>query len=225
MKVVKSKIFMVLLCLMTTMTVSISALAQTKENANFKAGVAAIDANNMPLAYKKFLAAAKEGHADSQFNLGVMYEQGIGTTKNDKEALIWYKKAAEQGNSGAQFNLGVLYENGRGTAINFTEANKWYRKAALQGDGLAIGNLGMLYIRAQGVKENKIAGVALLLLSASIDQSPENAAKKNISGTRGLTTAMVTEAQTLSDKMNKAPNLLVPLDQYLKNSSGVVKKK
>lgn len=224
MKEFKSKISLLVLCLMTTLAVTISALAQTKENVNFKAGVAAIDANNMPLAYKKFLAAAKEGHSDSQFNLGVMYEQGIGTTKNEKEALIWYKKAAEQGNPGAQFNLAVLYENGRGTAINFTEANKWYRKASMQGDGLAIGNLGMLYIRAQGVKENKIAGVALLLLSATVDQSPENMARKNITATRGLTTAMVTEAQTLSDVMSKAPNLLVPLDQYLKKSSGNAKK-
>ena len=219
------KMFTLSLSLLITLGVTTNTLAQTKENANFKAGVAAIDANNMPLAYKKFLVAAKEGHADSQFNLGVMYEQGIGTTKNEKEAVIWYTKAAEQGNSGAQFNLGVLYENGLGTPIDYAKANKWYRKASLQHDGLAIGNLGMLYIRAQGVKENKIAGVALLLLSSTIDQSPENNARKNITATRGLTTAMVTEAQTLSDKMNTAPNMLVILDQYLKKSTGSSAKK
>ena len=219
------KMFTLSLSLLITLGLTTNTLAQTKENANFKAGVAAIDANNMPLAYKKFLVAAKEGHADSQFNLGVMYEQGIGTTKNEKEAVIWYTKAAEQGNSGAQFNLGVLYENGLGTPIDYAKANKWYRKASLQHDGLAIGNLGMLYIRAQGVKENKIAGVALLLLSSTIDQSPENNARKNITATRGLTTAMVTEAQTLSDKMNTAPNMLVILDQYLKKTSGSPTKK
>ena len=219
------KMFTLSLSLLITLGLTTNTLAQTKENANFKAGVAAIDANNMPLAYKKFLVAAKEGHADSQFNLGVMYEQGIGTTKNEKEAVIWYTKAAEQGNSGAQFNLGVLYENGLGTPIDYAKANKWYRKASLQHDGLAIGNLGMLYIRAQGVKENKIAGVALLLLSSTIDQSPENNARKNITATRGLTTAMVTEAQTLSDKMNTAPNMLVILDQYLKKSTGSSAKK
>ena len=219
------KMFTLSLSLLITLGVTTNTLAQTKENANFKAGVAAIDANNMPLAYKKFLVATKEGHADSQFNLGVMYEQGIGTTKNEKEAVIWYTKAAEQGNSGAQFNLGVLYENGLGTPIDYAKANKWYRKASLQHDGLAIGNLGMLYIRAQGVKENKIAGVALLLLSSTIDQSPENNARKNITATRGLTTAMVTEAQTLSDKMNTAPNMLVILDQYLKKSTGSSAKK
>lgn len=223
MKLLKSKFLILAVCVITTFTHS--ALAQTKENANFKAGVQAIDVDNMPLAFKNFLIAAKEGHADSQFNVGLMYEKGIGTTKNEKEAVLWYNKAAEQGNPGAQYNLGVLYENGIGTPIDFAKANKWYRKAAVQDDGFAIGNLGMLYIRGQGVKENKIAGMALLLLSTAIDQSPENNARKNITATRGLTTAMITEAQTLSDIMGKAPNLLVPLDQYLKKSSANIPKK
>jgi TPR repeat protein len=77
-------------------------------------------------------------------------------------------------------------------------------------------NLGMLYIRGQGVKENKVAGVALLIMSAAVDTSPENLAKNNISATRGLTTAMVTEAQALSNEMSNAQNMLVPLDTYLK---------
>ncbi|MGQ7944632.1 tetratricopeptide repeat protein [Flavobacterium sp. WC2509] len=204
------------LSLIITLVLTVKTQGQTKENKNFKAGIVAVDANNMPLAYKEFLTAAKTGHADSQFNVAVMYEKGIGVSKNEREAVVWYSKAAEQGNAAAQFNLGVLYENGKGTTVDFAKANKWYRKASVQGDGLAIGNLGMLYIRAQGVKENKVAGVALLLLSAKVDQSPENNARKNITGTRGLTTNMISEAQTLSDKMGNAKNLLVPLDQYLK---------
>ena len=111
--------------------------------------------DNLPLAYKAFLAAAKEGHADSQFNVALMVEQGIGVGKDEKEAVVWYGKSAAQGNAAAQFNLGVLYENGRGTKIDFAKANEWYRKASVQGDALAIGNLGMLYVRGQGVKENK----------------------------------------------------------------------
>jgi len=200
------------------------ASAQTKGKAHFDAGIIATQTNNMPLAFKEFLAAAKEGHADSQFNLGVMYEQGVGVSKNEKEAFFWYNKSASQGNAPAQFNLGVLYENGRGTKIDFVKANELYRKASVQGDGLAIGNLGMLYIRGQGVKENKIAGVALLLMSATLDTSPENHAKKNITGTRGLTTAMITEAQALSDEMSKAANMLVPLDKYLKKTENNTKK-
>ena len=201
-------------CLLAAMAFTGEAHAQANENANFEAGIAAYHANDLPLAYKKFLAAAKEGHVDSQFNVALMYERGIGVGKDGKEAVVWYDKAASQGNAAAQFNLGVLYENGRGTKIDFVRANEWYRKASVQGDALAIGNLGMLYVRAQGVKENKIAGVALLLVSAAGDPSPENHAKQNLAAARGLTADIVAAAQTLATELNSAQDLL-PLDKYL----------
>jgi TPR repeat protein len=184
--------------------------------AGFEEGVAAIEANDMPLAFEEFRASAEQGHIDSQFNLGLMYEQGIGVRKDEQAAIVWYRKAAEQGNSNAQFNLAVLYENGRGSAVDFTQANQWYRKAATQGDALAIGNLGMLYMRGQGVQQDKIAGLALLLQSATMDNSPENRARENISLIRGLTPTMIAEAQTLLAELDSAINILVPLDQYLK---------
>lgn len=216
MKLFRSLILTISMCFISSLSCTVEIYAQVKENANYKAGIAAYEANNLPLTYKMFLAAAKEGHADSQFNLALMYERGIGIEKNEKEAVVWYDKSASQGNSAAQFNLGVLYEQGRGTEINFTKANAWYRKASVQGDALAIGNLGMLYIRGQGVKENKVAGLALLLMSATMDQSPENHAKLNIASTRGLGTEMIVSAQSLSQEMSSANNLLVPLDRYLK---------
>jgi uncharacterized protein len=212
------RVLFYVMCLCAVCGFTVEGYGQTKDNANFKAGVKALETNNMPLAYTKFLAGAKEGHVDSQFNTALMNEKGIGVAKNEKQAVVWYTKAAEQGNSAAQFNLGVLYENGIGTVVDFANAHKWYRKASVQGDGLAIGNLGMLYIRGQGVKVNKIAGVALLLLSVQVDSSPENNAKNNITSTKGLSVEMITEAQTLSDAMRKAKNLLVPLDNYLKKT-------
>ncbi len=203
-------------------TLALTAQAQNEKTsdtlANFEAGIVAYQANNLPLAYASFLAAAKEGHADSQFNVGLMYEKGIGIGKNEKDAVLWYSKAASQGNASAQFNLGVLYEHGRGTNVDFAKANEWYRKASAQGDALAMGNLGMLYVRGQGVKENKTAGVALLMLSATLDTSPENHAKRNLTATRGLSAEMIATAQSLSGEMSNAKNLLNPLDQYLKSA-------
>lgn len=184
--------------------------------AGLEEGVAAYQAGDLPLAFKEFSAVADTGNADGQFNVALMYEQGIGVAKDETQALSWYEKSAQQGNSNAQFNLGVLYENGRGTAVDFAQANQWYRKAAAQGDALAIGNLGMLYMRGDGVKVDKNLGLALLILSASMDNSPANNAKKNIATTKGLTTNMITTAQALSAELGQAPNLLIPLDQYLK---------
>ena len=71
------------------------------------------------------------------------------------------------------------YENGRGTTIDFVRANEWYGKASVQGDALAIAQCGSTMC-AQGVKENKIAGVALLLVSAAPGSFTENHAKQNL---------------------------------------------
>lgn len=218
MKRSKSKALALSACLLASLAFSTGIHAEAQENTNFKAGLAAYQANDLPLAYKEFLTAAKAGHSDSQFNIALMHEHAMGIKKDEKLALSWYEKSAQQGNSNAQYNLGVLFENGRGTKVNFAKANEWYRKASVQGDSWAIGNLGMLYIRADGVKENKTAGVALLLQSVTLDNSPENQAKKNITSTRGLTPEMVQKAQALSDIFSEAENLLVPLDAYLKQS-------
>jgi uncharacterized protein len=205
-------------CLLATSTFAVESNAQAKKNASFEAGIAAYEANNLPLAYKEFLAAAKEGHSDSQFNVALMYERGIGIAKDEKEAVVWYEKAAVQGSAAAQYNLGVLYESGRGTNVDFARANELYRKASVQDDALAIGNLGMLYVRGQGVRENKIVGVALLLVSATRDPSPENNAKRNLAAVSGLSPQMIAAAQALFAELNSSKNLLVPLDQYLKKS-------
>lgn len=182
-------------------------------------GVAAYEAGNLPLAVKEFRASAEKGDADSQFNLGLMYERGISVGKDEKTALAWYRKSAEQGNSNAQYNLAVLYENGRGSDVDFARAHQWYRKAVVQGDGLAVGNLGMMYVRGQGIKEDKVAGLALLLLSVQMESSPENHAKQNISTIKGLTSEGVAAAQALSRDMSKTKNPLPPLDEYLTNAA------
>jgi TPR repeat protein len=198
-------------------TLFLSALS-SPALAGFDEGVAAYQSGDLPLAVKEFRAAAEAGNTDAQFNMALMYERGIGVSKDEQESVVWYRKSAEQGNSTAQFNLAVMYENGRGTAVDFHQAHHWYRKASVQGDGLAIGNLGMLYMRGQGVKQNKVAGLALLLVSVELDNSPENRARQNISSTRGLTAEMIQAAQTLSAAMTGTNNLLVPLDQYLKEA-------
>ena len=219
MKLFRTSIFALGACLFATVAPTAESWAQAKEDpkaaADFDAGVAAYQAHDLPLAFKEFLEAATAGHANSQFNLALMYEQGIGVGKDEKEALVWYSKSATQGNAAAQFNLAVMYEHGRGTTVDFANANAWYRKASVQGDALAIGNLGMLYLRGDGVKENKVAGVALLLLSASRDPSPENHAKQNLSRVRGLTAETAADAQTLFTDLSSAQNLLLPLDKYL----------
>jgi TPR repeat protein len=56
--------------------------------------------------------------------------------KDEKEAVLLYRKAADQGDANGQHSLGVMYLNGTGgLAKDETEAARWFRKAADQGHG------------------------------------------------------------------------------------------
>ena len=46
--------------------------------------------------------AANSGHAEAQFNLGLMYFNGDGVTKDDVKAVKWFRKAANQGDEDAK---------------------------------------------------------------------------------------------------------------------------
>ena len=48
---------------------------------------------------------ANKGDARAQYYFGEMYEQGLGTAQNFKEAFKWYAKAAEQGDTLAKRKL------------------------------------------------------------------------------------------------------------------------
>ena len=64
-----------------------------------------------------------------------MYQSGQGVTKDEVEAVKWYRKAADKGDAKAQSNLGSMYFSGLGgLQKNEKEALKWFKKAAEQGD-------------------------------------------------------------------------------------------
>ena len=118
------------------------------------------------IEFEKTLDKAERGFANSQFNLGVLYEQGKGVSKSDAEALKWYRLAAEQGNAAAQYNLGVMYDQGKGVPNDDNEALKWYRLAAEQGVDQAQFNLGLRYEKGDGVPQNAKEALKWCRLSA-----------------------------------------------------------
>ena len=82
---------------------------------------------------KALIETAEKGDAPAQFNLGLSYANGLGVTKDEVEAVKWYRKAAEKGNAEAQLNLGVMYANGLGVEEDDVEAYKWFLLSGAQG--------------------------------------------------------------------------------------------
>jgi TPR repeat protein len=118
--------------------------------------------NRDPVGNEMYLLrGAEQGNADSQFWLGVAYEQNWFGTTDLKEAAKWYRKAAEQGQPDAQTSLGMLYEYGDGVEQDYALAAEWYRKAAehvpdLGGAGVARSRLASLYMEGHGVPKNYV---------------------------------------------------------------------
>ncbi len=94
--------------------------------ADYDAGVSAFDRRDYSVALREFRPLAREGHAEAQFKLGVMYDNGYGVAEDDREAFAWYRKAAEQDLAEAQFNLGIMYYYGLGVVADSSEAAHWY---------------------------------------------------------------------------------------------------
>ena len=70
------------------------------------------------------------GYAPAQYELGEMYEFGMGMKKDMQKASELYHLAAKQGNAKAQFNVSTLYANGITVEKSAKEAAKWATKAA-----------------------------------------------------------------------------------------------
>jgi len=158
-----------------------------------------------PFAETKAKAEARD--ADAQFNLGVMYYQGLGVEQDFKEAVKWYQKAADQGFATAQSNLGFMYRQGQGVEQDFKEAVKSYQKAVNQGDAQAQSNLGLMYEEGQGVEQNNVIAYAWWNIAAT--NGEENAKNNKSIVAKKMTPAQIAKAGELVKEMVKNnPKLL-----------------
>ena len=116
----------------------------------FRDGKDAYDRGDYATALAELLPAAAQGHAEGQYQLGVMYYFGYGVKEDDAEAIKWFRKAADQGHAMAQNHLGDMYYYGYGIAEDNAEAMKWFHKAAAQGYAAAQFSLGAMYSDGYG---------------------------------------------------------------------------
>ena len=183
----------------------------------FSAGAAWADWDDGHAAYKRgdyatalqeWRPLAEQGHADSQSDLGVMYDEGYGVPVYDAEAVKWYRKAAQQGYAMAQHSLGLMYDKGYGVPENDAEAVKRYRKAATQGPASAQSVLGFRYGTGDGVPVNYVK--AYMWLSLAKTQDDKDAATNLDFVKEQMTSADISEAQKLAAEwLGKHPYLCV----------------
>lgn len=150
-------------------------------------------------AYTKALAEcaslAKEGSAEAQFYLGLMYSNGYGDAQDKALAESWYKKAADQGLATAEYNLGVMYYRGEGIPKDWALAVSWFRKAADQGFAAAQFNLGVMYYRGEGVPKDWVLAYMWANLAAATTEQDQ---KLRDDLEKLMTPSQIAESQKLS---------------------------
>jgi len=102
-----------------------------------------------------WLAAADQGDAEAQFQLGVMYCTGGDVPQDLAQANSWYLRAAEQGHRYAQYNIAVMLFHGQGIRQDRAAAFAWSAKAAAQGVPEAEVLLGDLYAAGLGTAPDR----------------------------------------------------------------------
>jgi len=97
---------------------------------------------------------AEKGHPASEYQFGLMYENGEHGERSEKDAHKWFLRAAFHGVAAAQAKVSEYCRDGRGVPKNDEEAFKWCRKAAEQGHRESQVRLAEMYRDGVGVERN-----------------------------------------------------------------------
>lgn len=135
-------------------------------NANIEDGKKAFDKKDYEKAQEIFLKIAQEGMV-AKFNLGYMYELGLGVEKDAKKAISFYTLSANDGYDVAQNTMGNAYLKGVGVEKNLKLAIFYYQLAAKQGNKEAIQTLKLIQKK---IDENKSLGYIQIRSNVSNDK-------------------------------------------------------
>jgi uncharacterized protein len=105
--------------------------------------------------FRAMVALANKGDAEAQYHVGMMYNNGIGTQRDLRQAFEWFQKAAASNDPLGAYKLGCYYDGqGEGVvASDSNEALKYKLVAAKAGYALAQHDVALLYGRQENSEE------------------------------------------------------------------------
>ncbi|MFZ1828024.1 MAG: tetratricopeptide repeat protein, partial [Candidatus Competibacteraceae bacterium] len=99
-------------------------------------------------------ALAENGHAPSQFRLGLLYRLGQGVPRQPHQAVYWFDKAARQDDVGGQYWLAEAYRRGEGAPAAPELAFQAFHRLAERGYAPAQHQIALAYAEGRGVARN-----------------------------------------------------------------------
>jgi TPR repeat protein len=126
--------------------------ASAASNESYRQGASDYEAGRFAEAAESLRVAAEQGHAESQYLLSTLYDEGQGVARDEALAAYWERKAADQGHAYAQANLSFRCYG----AEDFDEAFAWCQRAAESNLAWAQYNLGLMYRKGEGVAQSDV---------------------------------------------------------------------
>eukprot|EP01080_Neovahlkampfia_damariscottae_P007813 gene7813-12286_t len=106
-------------------------------------------------AFKYDKIAAKRGLANSQNNMIIYYDKGIGTSRNLHKSFFWMQKAAENNLVDSQFNCGLYFYQGSDCCEqNFEKSFYWFSRAAEKNDEISLFFIAEHYEKGRFIEKN-----------------------------------------------------------------------
>jgi TPR repeat protein len=119
-------------------------------------------AKNPEESRKWYAKALDVGHIPAAKVLGDIYANGVGTVRDPKKAVSYYKKAAKFGLPSAQYALAeMLYLGDDGVPQDVKEALAWYQAAGKSDHPGALYALARAYDLGEGVKADPAMALGL----------------------------------------------------------------
>lgn len=122
-------------------------------------------------AFKEYQRVSKNGNAQATYNLGVLYEQGLGVSQSDKKAVEYYTKSASQGFSTANFALSKAYFSG-GLSLKKDEVKARNYLTLASNAGHPLAQMGLAQILLKDNKPESTKTAVALLESQSAKKAP-----------------------------------------------------
>ena len=119
-------------------------------------------------AFRLLHQAALMGDVMAASSVGYAYDRGLGTKRDVRQALHWYRRAADMGSPTAATNTATIYRDAR----KFRLAFQWWKRSAEMNDDDAAVDAGYCYLYRIGVRRSPVLARRMLKrASASRDIS------------------------------------------------------
>jgi len=123
------------------------------------------------VAREMWLHISGKGSGEAAFNLGILYEQGMGVEKDLMVARDYYLHAAEKGSRAGAYQVGLMHMN-HPELVNAEIATHWLTIAALDGDEDAADMLKSINMGG-AAEDSPMLKVRQLIAKGEVDQARE----------------------------------------------------